>query len=73
MEQYHSRLKRHLARRYSLDPSLPDTDYVHALMQYSPSLDPIALLNLLHGLSQKDIGEAEMIKLAAQASEWMKG
>ena len=72
MEHYHSHLKSHLARRYSLDPSLLDKDYVRALAQYSPSLDQIALLNLLKGLSQKNIGEAEMIKLAVQASEWMK-
>jgi hypothetical protein len=31
MGQYYNRLKRHLGRRYSLDPSLPDTDYVRSL------------------------------------------
>jgi hypothetical protein len=72
MGLYYSRLKRHFALRYSLDPSLPDADYVRALAGYNPALDQTALLHLLHRLSQKNLGEDEMIQLAAKASEWMK-
>lgn len=72
MGQYYSRLKRHLGRRYSLDPSLPDVDYVRALAVYSPTLDQRALLHLLQRLAQKNLSEAEMTQLAAKASEWMK-
>jgi hypothetical protein len=72
MGQYYSYLKRHLGRRYSLDPSLPDADYVKTLAGYNPALDQTALLRLLQRLSQKNLGEDEMIQLAAQASAWMK-
>jgi hypothetical protein len=72
MRLYYSRLKRHFARRYSLDPSLPDTDYVRTLAGYNPAIDQSALLHLLHRLAQKDLGEDEMIQLAAKAAEWMK-
>ncbi len=72
MAQYHARLKRHLARRYSLDPSLPDAEYVRALATYNPALDQPALLQLLQRLAQKNPSEVEMTNLAARASEWMK-
>jgi len=72
LEQYRTRLKRQLGRRYRLDPSLPDAEYVDALKQYNPSLDRTALLNLLKGLSRKDVNEIEMVELASDASEWMK-
>lgn len=72
MAQYYNRLKRHLGQRYSLDPSLPDDDYVKTLAGYNPDLDQVALLHLLQRLSHKNLGEDEMIQLAAKASEWMK-
>jgi Domain of unknown function (DUF4350) len=72
LAQYYSRLKRHLGRRYSLDPSLPDADYVRALAVHNPALDQTALLDLLQGLSQKNPGDDEMVRLAAKASAWMK-
>ncbi len=72
LQQYRSRLKRHLGHRYRLDPSLPDPEYVHMLAQYSPALDKAALLDLLKRLSQRTLSESEMVRLAAEASEWMK-
>ncbi len=72
LQQYRARLKRHLGRRYRLDPSLPDAVYVDALKQYNPALDHSALLNLLNGLSKKNVSETEMVELASDASEWMK-
>ncbi len=72
LQQYHTRLKRHLGRRYRLDPSLPDADYVNMLGQYNPSIDQAALLNLLKSLSKKNVSETEMVELASDASDWMK-
>jgi hypothetical protein len=69
--QYHHRLKRHLGRRYRLDPSLPDGEYAEMLARYNPAVDKAALLGLLNSLSQKNIGESEMVKLAAEASQWI--
>lgn len=72
MRQYHAQVKRHLGRRYRIDPSLHDTEYVATLKKFNPSLDDEKLLKLLHGLSQPDTSEAEMVKLAAQSAEWIK-
>ncbi len=72
MDQYRTRLKRHLARRYSVDPSLPDAEYVRALAAYNPSLDQASLLHLLEQLSKKNLGEDDMVQIAAKASDWMK-
>lgn len=72
LQQYHQRVKRHLGRRYRLDPSLPDAEYVNSLAQYNPSIDRQALLDLLKRLSQKAAGEAELVKLASAAARWIK-
>ncbi len=71
MREYYNRLRRHLGRRYSLDPSLPDADFVKALAEHNPALDQAALLHLLQRLSRRTLSEDEMIQLAAEASEWM--
>jgi len=71
LQQYHSRLKRHLGRRYRLDPSLPDAEYVEQLVQYNPALDKSGLLDLLQRLSQDKAAESEMVKLTAEASAWI--
>ncbi|MEW5938899.1 MAG: DUF4350 domain-containing protein [Chloroflexota bacterium] len=72
LRQYHQQLKRHLGRRYRIDPSLPDAEYVATLKKFNATLDSEKLLKLLHGLSQKDVSEADMVKLAAEAAEWIK-
>lgn len=71
MNQYHSALKRRLGKRYHLDPSLPDDDYVALLGRYNPTLDQPALLSLLTNLQKKRLGESEMVRLAAEAAEWL--
>ncbi|MEW6030964.1 MAG: DUF4350 domain-containing protein [Chloroflexota bacterium] len=71
LHQYHQRLKRHLGKRYRLDPSLPDADYVRALGGYNPSIDQKELLDLLTRLSQENVSEGELVKLADEASKWM--
>jgi len=71
LKQYHQRVKRHFGQRYRLDPSLNDTDYVNLLAQYNSAIDESALLNLLKRLSQKNISEAELLKIASEAARWM--
>jgi hypothetical protein len=71
LKQYHQRVKRHLGQRYRIDPSMNDRDYTHTLAQYNSSMDKDALLNLLQRLSQKNVSEAELLKLAAEAARWI--
>lgn len=71
LNQYHQRVKRYLGQRYRIDPSTNDTDYVNTLVQYNPAVDKDALLNLLKRLSQKNVSEAELLKLASEASRWI--
>lgn len=71
LKQYHQRVKRHLGQRYRIDPSVNDADYVHTLSQHNSSIDRDALLNLLQRLSQKNVSEAELLKLASQAARWI--
>ena len=72
LRQYHQQVKRHLGRRYRLDPALPDAEYVAALKRFNPSLDHEKLLHLLNGLRQSEVSEADMVKLAAEAAQWIK-
>jgi hypothetical protein len=71
LKQYHQRVKRHLGQRYRVDPSMNDKDYAHTLAQYNSSIDRDALHNLLQRLSQKNVSEAELLKLAAEAARWI--
>ena len=68
---YHHRLKRRLGQRYRLDPSLSDEEYVNLLSQYNPSIEKEALRKLLKRLSQRDVSESELLKLASEAARWM--
>ena len=70
--QYHQQLKRSLGRRYRLDPTLPDDEYVASLARYNPAIDGQALLTLLNRLQQKKVSENEMVHLAAEATKWIK-
>lgn len=72
LAQYHQRVKRQLGRRYRLDPSLSDAEYVRLLAEHNPTIEKEKLLDLLKRLSKSKITEAELVKLAAEASEWMK-
>lgn len=72
LRQYHAQVKRHLGRRYRIDPSLPDAEYVAILNKFNPSLDGEKLFHLLNALRQSDINETDMVKLAAEAADWIK-
>jgi hypothetical protein len=71
MLHYHQQIKRKLGQRYRLDPGMDDSEYVEALAGYNRSLDKDALLNLLNRLKRKNISEAEMVHLAAEAAMWI--
>lgn len=72
LKQYHHELKRTLGRRYRLDPSLPDAEYVATLTRYNPAVDGPALSSLLNRLQQKNLSESEMVKAATDAAKWIK-
>ena len=70
---YHrQRLKRNLGKRYRINPTLPDDEYVAQLAQFSPGLDADALRNLLAQLCRQTVSESEMIQLTAQVAVWLK-
>jgi hypothetical protein len=71
MMHYHQQIKRKLGQRYRLDPNLDDKEYVAALAGYNSSLDRDELLSLLSRLKHRDINEAQMVHLAAEASKWI--
>ena len=71
MIHYHQQIKRKLGQRYRLDPGLEDQEYANALAGYNPALNKDELLNLLKRLKRKDVSEAEMVSLAAEASKWI--
>ena len=68
---YHQQVKRRLGQRYRLDPGLDDKAYVDTLVGYNPALDKNELLNLLQRLKRRDVSEADMVHLAAEASKWI--
>ena len=71
MMHYHQQIKRKLGQRYRLDPDMDDGEYVNALAGYNPSLNKDELLILLSRLKRRDLSEAQMVHLAAEASEWI--
>jgi len=72
MRQYYTHLKRELGRRYRLDPTLPDPEYVAELKRMRPELDAVSLLSLLQRLQRTNISEREMVHLADEASNWIQ-
>jgi hypothetical protein len=70
---YQQRLKRHLARRYRLNPNLPHAEFVEQLAAYDPNLDADALLSLLNQLSRPRLSETELVRLATAVARWTEG
>lgn len=73
LRDYRQRLKRNLGKRYRLDPTLPDDEYVHRLAEMNPSVDQVALRQLLARLQVGKASESEMIQLAAKVAAWLNG
>ena len=72
LREYQTQLKRTLGRRYRLDPTLPDNEYVAQLVRYNPALDGPALLALLNRLAQNNVSEKELVQIASEAAKWIK-
>ena len=72
LRYYYDNLKRQLGRRYRLSPDLPDDAYVEQLAAYDPNLDAQTLLRLLSELRRPNISESDMVRLANEASKWLK-
>lgn len=72
LHHYHHRLKRNLGKRYRLNPTLPDGEYVAQLAELNPELDTNALHSLLTRLRQDKVSESEMVQLATEVAEWLK-
>ncbi|MEZ4511835.1 MAG: DUF4350 domain-containing protein [Chloroflexota bacterium] len=72
LQDYHDRLKRHLAQPYRLNPALPDAEFIETLAGYKANLDEPALRSLLARLSAANVGESELVQLAAEVAQWMK-
>jgi hypothetical protein len=70
--QHRQRLKRELGKRYRLNPTLPDDEYVSQLAQFNPNLDADALRGLLARLRQHSASESDMVQSAAQVATWLK-
>lgn len=66
---YHAGLKRRLAKPYGISPDLPDEEFVATLAGLA-HVDTPALVKILHALSQKRIGEQDLVKLAHQAVQF---
>ena len=69
--QYYHQLKRHLGKRYQIDPTLPDDEYVARLALYNPTINATAFRTWLKRLNNPST-ETEMIQLAAQVATWLK-
>ena len=72
MRYYHHQLKRKLGKRYRLDPTLPDDEYMARLAELNPVLDADALRSLLRRLRQDEVSESGMVQLATEVAEWLK-
>ncbi len=66
---YHAGLKRRLAKPYGISPDLPDEEFV-ATLAGPAHVDTAALLQILHALSQKRIGEQELVRLVHRAVQF---
>lgn len=72
LQQYHGLLKRHLGKRYRLDPTLPDTAYIASLAGLDPNLNRPALAELLKNLANPRPSEEELVHWAAKAAEMIE-
>ncbi len=72
LHHYHQTLKRQLARPYQINRDLPDEQFVALLARVRPNLDREKLLETLRALSQSRVSEGELVKLAEQATLFLR-
>lgn len=71
MQHYRTAIRRAYGRRYRMDPSLPDGEYVEQLANYNPAVDGETLLRLLERLDQKNYTDVQVVHLAREAADWL--
>ena len=72
LDRYRQQIKRHWGQRYRIDPALPDQEFTDLLGRYNLGLDVERLRTLLRRLSRRNVREADMVNLAAEASDWLE-
>ena len=72
LQRYHLWLKRELGKRYHLDPTVPDEEYVTRLAAYDPDLDAVALRSLLARLARGRANEGEAVQWVAEVNAWLR-
>lgn len=68
---YYKMIKREVGRRYRLDPTMDDGEFVSRLVNYAPPFDTAVLYDLLVKLQQESVSENSMVQLAAEADNWL--
>ncbi|MCO5207023.1 MAG: DUF4350 domain-containing protein [Anaerolineae bacterium] len=71
LDNYRYRLKRALGRRYRLDPSLPDGEFLAQLQAHDPDSDIDAIRSLLDRLYRSNMSESELVKLAGDITPYL--
>jgi hypothetical protein len=72
LAHYHRHLKQALAARYRIDPGLPDEEFIGTLRKYDPVEDLETLSQLLADLRRPGVSETELVRLSAEASDWLE-
>ncbi len=72
LSRYKKNLKRVLGKRYRIDPSLVDEEFVSVLATYHAGLDTKALSDLLANMQKNNLSENTMVQLAAEAADWIE-
>lgn len=72
LDNYRYRLKRSLGRRYRLDPTLPDGEFLAQLQAHDPDSDIDAIRSLLDRLYRTNMSESELVKLAADITPYLE-
>jgi hypothetical protein len=72
LQHYHRQVRRRLIQRYALDATLSDKALTEKVTQHDANVDGAALAKLLQALSRQRVNEAELLRVAQSADEWLK-
>jgi hypothetical protein len=61
-----------LSERYGVEPNLETGALIEALAARDPALDARALRDLMNALSQSQVSEQELVKIAAQLDAFLR-
>ncbi|MEM6282898.1 MAG: hypothetical protein AAF787_11940, partial [Chloroflexota bacterium] len=71
LQHYKKRLRRRLAERYALDPSLSDTRFAKAAAARNKNISEDDLRDLFAKLDRETVSENEMLATATEVNEWL--